>query len=119
LKITYLADASLHHGIVLGLRLREPAIDILSANEAKLEGVDDQQVLATGARLDRVLITSDRKTMPEEFGIFMARNTTSPGVFLISQKVPVATGIEELLLVWAVSDAAEWRDRICSIPFSS
>ena len=118
MKIAYLADANLHYGIVLGLRKREPLLDIMSANDADLTGIDDQQVLATAARLNRILVTSDRKTMPTEFGVFMARSRSSPGVFLISQRLPIAAAIDELLLIWAASVPLDWQDRLCSLPLS-
>ena len=116
MRVKFLADASLDHKVVAGLRRREPAVDCLGANEAKLAGVPDQGVLALAAREGRVLITADRKTMPREFGNFVARHGKSPGVFLVSQKLPVAVVIENLLLIWAASDAADWENRICSIP---
>lgn len=47
--VRYLADANLHDGIVTGSLRREPAIDFLSANAAKLEGVADPEVLAVAA----------------------------------------------------------------------
>lgn len=47
--IRFLADVSLHHAIVSGCRRREPAVDFLSAHEAKLEGVPDSDVLAFAA----------------------------------------------------------------------
>jgi len=43
--IRFRADARLHDVIVTGCLRREPAIDFLSANEAKLEGVPDPEVL--------------------------------------------------------------------------
>ncbi len=91
-------------------------LDILSAHEAKLAGIDDQEVLAVAAQQGRILVTSDQKTMPSEFGTFMARQGSSPGVLLISQKVPVAAAIEDLLLIWAASGPDEWANRICSLP---
>jgi hypothetical protein len=115
-SIKFLADASLHHAIVTGLRQREPSIDFLSANEARLQGLDDQHVLALAAAEGRILVSSDRKTMPEEFGQFLEDRESSPGVFLISQKLPIATAIESLLLIWAASAPAEWENRVCSIP---
>jgi hypothetical protein len=42
--IRFLADASLRDAIVSGCLRREPAIDFLSANDAKLEGVSDPEV---------------------------------------------------------------------------
>jgi len=57
--VRFLADASLHDGIVSGCLRREPTMDFLSANEAKLEGVSDPDVLALAAREDRIVVTSD------------------------------------------------------------
>jgi predicted nuclease of predicted toxin-antitoxin system len=61
--IRFLADASLHDGIVTGCLRREPPIDFLSAHEAPLEGVSDPEVLAFATRQNRILVTSDLKTM--------------------------------------------------------
>ena len=116
MSIKFLADASLHYAIVTGLRQREPSIDFLSANEAKLQGLDDQHVLALAALDGRILVSTDRKTMPAEFGQFLAQQGSSPGVFVLSQKPPIATAIENLLVIWAASAPAEWENRVCSIP---
>jgi hypothetical protein len=69
--IRFLADASLHHAIVSGCLRREPTIDFLSAHEARLEGVPDAEVLAFATHQDRILVTSDLKTMPRHFGNFL------------------------------------------------
>jgi len=47
--VRFLADASLHHAIVAGCSRREPAIDFLSAQAAKLHGINDLDVLAIAA----------------------------------------------------------------------
>jgi hypothetical protein len=52
--IRFLADADFNHAIVKGCWRHEPAMDFLSANEAKLEGVPDPDVLALAAEQDRV-----------------------------------------------------------------
>ena len=41
---------------------------------------------------------------------------SSPGVFLVSQPVPIGEVIEALVLIWAASDLAEWENRIVNIP---
>jgi hypothetical protein len=66
--IRFLADANLHGAIVTGCLRREPAIDFLSANEAKLEGVSDTEVLALATHQNRILVTSDLRTMPSHIG---------------------------------------------------
>src|SRR5712692_9640602 len=114
--IRFLADADFNHAIVKGCRRHEPAMDFLSANEAKLQGVHDSDVLALAAEQNRILVTHDRQTMPRYFGEFLTIRGFSPGVFLVSQYTPIGEVIDELLLIWAASDADEWKDRIVSIP---
>ena len=62
--VRFLADASLNDAIVTGCLRREPAIDFLSAHEARLEGVPDPNVLAFATEENRILVTSDLRTMP-------------------------------------------------------
>jgi len=54
--------------------------------------------------------------MPHHFGAFLMRTGSSPGVFLVSQYAPIGEVIDELVLIWAASDADEWRNRIVNIP---
>src|SRR5437868_915128 len=86
-------------------------MDFLSANEAKLEGVPDPDVLALAAEQDRIPVTHDRQTMPHHFGAFLMSGHSSPGVFLVSQHAPIGEVIDALVLIWAASDAGEWNDR--------
>jgi hypothetical protein len=104
--------------IVSGCLRREPGIDFLSANDANLEGIPDPGVLALAAAEGRILVTSDLKTMPRHFGALLEGGASSAGVFLVKQHTPVANMIEALLLIWAASDADEWKNRILEIPES-
>jgi hypothetical protein len=116
--IRFLADASLNHAIVSGCRRREPSMDFLSAHEAKLEGVPDPEVLLKAAEQDRLLVTHDFQTMPWHFADFLQTHGSSPGAILISQSLPVAEAIEELVLIWSSTDPEEWRSRILRVPLS-
>lgn len=115
MKICYQADADLNQNIVTGVLRREPTIDFRTATAAKLEGVKDGEVLAIAAKQKRILISHDRKTMPSEFAQFISDRQSS-GVIIVSRKVPIETIIEELILIWAVSNAEEWINRIAKIP---
>jgi len=114
--IRFLADADLNYAIVSGCLRREPAMDFLSANDAKLEGVSDARVLVLAAEQDRILVSHDFQTMPHHVGEFLETQGSSPGVFLVKQSTRVGDVIDELVLVWAASDADEWRSRILEIP---
>jgi hypothetical protein len=114
--IRYLADASLRDAIVGGCRRREPAMDFLSANDARLEGVLDPEVLAIAARQDRILVSHDFHTMPRHFADFIQAHGSSPGVILVPQYLPVGEAIAQLVLIWGASEADEWQNRIGTIP---
>jgi hypothetical protein len=114
-KIRYQADADLNQNIVTGVLRREPTIDFQTAPAAKLERVKDIEVLAIAAQQKRILISHDRKTMPSEFAQFINNNQSS-GVIIVSRKVLIEIIIEELILIWAVSSAEEWINRIAKIP---
>ncbi len=114
--IRFFADASLNESIVSGCLRREPAMDFVSANEADLEGVADPDVLALAARDNRILVTSDLRTMPRRFGDFHKAHGYSPGGFRVKQRTPLAAVIDHLVMVWAASEAEEWVNRIVNIP---
>jgi predicted nuclease of predicted toxin-antitoxin system len=114
-NISYQADADLNQAIVTGVLRQEPTIDFQTALAGGLEGVKDSEVLAIAAQQGRILVSHDRKTMPSEFAEFITSNQ-SAGVIIVSQKVPVEVAIEELVMIWAISSAEEWSDRIAKLP---
>lgn len=109
------ADADLHFDIVAGVLRREPAVDFQNAQEVLAESLSDSIVLGRAAAEDRIVVSHDVSTMPAEFAAFRAERH-SPGLFLLPQSVPVGRAIEDILLIWATSDAHEWRDRITWLP---
>ena|SRR2546422_208835 len=99
--IRFLADADFNHAIVKGCRRHEPAMDFLSANEAKIEGVRDPDVLALATEQNRILVTHDRQTIPWHFAGFLMTGRTRPGVFLVSQHARIGKVVDALVLIWA------------------
>ena len=116
--VRFLADADLNYAIVRGCRRHDPKLDFLSANEAKLAGVPDPEVLAFAADRNRILVTHDFQTMPRHFGEFLPMRQSSPGVFLVSQFAAIGEVIDDLVLIWSASEAEEWTNRIVRIPQS-
>jgi hypothetical protein len=117
-KVRFLADEDIRPSVIEGLRSREPAIDILDAKSAGLRGSKDPALLEIAAEQERILITYDRNTMIGHFCDRVASGESSPGLFVVPQP-PSAVGqiIESMLLVWAASEAEEWRDQIVYLPF--
>lgn len=109
------ADADFNQKIVAGLLRREPAIEIINAREGRVVGVPDPMVLTTAAESGRILLSHDRKTLPGHFTRF--RETRwSPGIIIVEQNLDIGAAIEDLLLIWAATDAEEWAERIGFVP---
>lgn len=115
MRIRFQADADLNEDIVTGLLRRAPEIDFQTAGAAGLRGLNDGVVLARAAADGRLLVSHDGKTMPGHFAGFIA-STESPGLLLVPQKLNVQIAIEELLMVWAASEAEEWKNRLARLP---
>ncbi len=116
MKIRFQADADFNEDIVTGVLRREPGLDFQTAGEANLQGLNDSQVLKLAADQERILVTHDRKTMPHHFADFI-KQEKSPGLLIVSQKASVSLAIEGLILIWGASEAEEFINRSCTIPF--
>jgi predicted nuclease of predicted toxin-antitoxin system len=109
-------DENLDQRIVDGLRRRNDKLDLVSVSQAGLGAASDPEVLESAASEGRLLVTHDRKTMPDFAFERIARGQRSAGVLIVPKKVPIGQAIEELLLVAEASDAAEWVDRVVYLP---
>lgn len=115
MKIRFQADADFNQIIVKATLRLEPAIDFQTAHAAGLVGLDDPDVLKLTAAHGRILLSHDRKTMPMHFGQFI-ESQSSPGLLIVSQKLPVYRVAEEILLIWSASEPEEWVNRIRALP---
>ena len=116
MKPRFQADADLNQTIVLATTRQELGIDFQTATAAGLAGLSDLEVLGLATRTGRILVSHDLKSMPRHFGEFL-RHSSSPGVLLVPQHLPASAVAEELILVWSVTEASEWTDRLVVLPF--
>jgi len=115
MRIRFQADADLNQTILAAVLRRLPEADFRTATDGGLAGLHDLEVLALAARDGRLLVTSDRQTMPRHFGEFITR-TESPGVIVARQQLPVGQVVEDVILIWTASQAEEWTNRIAYLP---
>ena len=109
--IRYQADADLNALIIRAVVRLEPTLEFQTADEAKLRGLPDPQVLEISADAGRILVTHDQRTMPYHFANFL-ETRSSPGVIVVRQHLPIAAAAEGLVRIWAGTQVEEWRDRI-------
>jgi hypothetical protein len=115
MRIKFQADWDLDGRVIRGLRRIAPEIDLRTAADARLSGLEDPEVLRCAASDDRILVSQDRSTMPAHFRRFVTISE-SPGVILVRAAVPIGVVIEELLLMWGASEPKEWTNRLVWIP---
>jgi hypothetical protein len=120
MKIRFQADADLNETILRVLRREEPAVKFQTAHAGGLEGLPDPEVLAVAQREERVLVTHDARTIPHHFGAFLEeaerREEVCPGVLIVPQHQRVRSVVDELLFIWATTEAHDWRGRIAFLP---
>ncbi|MBK9314925.1 MAG: DUF5615 family PIN-like protein [Acidobacteria bacterium] len=116
MRVRFQADNDLDGRIIAATKRLDPEIDFRTAPSLGLHlGTGDEQVLTLAAADGRVLVTHDRRTMPDHFERFIAGNT-SPGMIVVSQSLPIGRAAEWLHLIWAASEAAEYVNSIYSLP---
>jgi hypothetical protein len=115
LRVRFLADANLDQDIVSRVLRREPEVDFELPQGIIPPGMKDPEVLDVAASLGRILATHDVRTMPRHFGEFITAKEC-PGLILIPSSMPIRMAIEEILLIWRVTEAEEWINLFRRIP---
>lgn len=117
MSIRFQADNDLKRIIVDATLRREPHIDFQTAQAARLDGLDDEAVLRRAASQSRILVSHDKRTMPQALASFVRSGDTSPGVLLvIPQSAPIREIVEALCLIWVDDRANDWKNLIFKIP---
>lgn len=116
MKVRFQADNDLNEHIVRAVKRLDAAIDFQTAPAAGLhEGIPDDQVLVFAASEGHILVSHDKKTMPDHFGRFIA-GQISPGLFIVSRKLSIGQAAEWLHLFWSVTQAEEHINQITYLP---
>lgn len=113
---SFLADEDLRNSIVAAVRRLEPAIDFLSVVQAGKSGAVDAEVLAFAAGEGRIVVSHDVGTMKAEAESRIVSGDRMTGLFLVPKPKSRRAVAESLLLIWAASEAEEWRDQIVFLP---
>ncbi len=116
MKPRFLADANFNRLILKVARRREPHMDFQNADEARLRGLNDPEVLRRASEEGRILLTHDIRTMPTHFANFLA-SRTSPGLVVVPQRLRVNAVVEDMLRIWQETELAEWENQIIILPW--
>lgn len=114
--LRFAADENFNNDIVRGLLRRKPDLDIVRVQDAGLVGADDPTILAWAAQEGRVLLTHDVSTMTRYAYERIEAGQPMSGLFEVSRSVPIATAIEDILLLAELSLEGEWEGQIRYLP---
>jgi hypothetical protein len=118
MTVRFLLDENLDPRLKAALLCREPTSDVLCVGDPNTPalGTLDWDILHYLAGAGRVLVTSNRKSMPLHIAEHLAAGGHHWGVFLVRRGTALGRIAEELYLVWSASSADEWINREQHIP---
>ena len=81
-------------------------------------GSADPELLAFCEQSQRMLVSLDRATMPAHVAEHRAAGGQTWGVLLITDRCSFRELLDDLVLIWNVSDADEWCDTVQYLPMA-
>ncbi len=111
-----LADHDLNEHIVVSVRRQEPAIEFIRLRDLGMDNRSDAEILEYADQSGLLVVSHDVNTMPAEAYARLAAGKTTAGLSMVQQTHPIRSIINNLVLIWAASEAEEWRNLICFLP---
>jgi hypothetical protein len=117
--LRFLTDQNFDQDIARGLIARAPNLDIISALNAGVSEYEDPDLLRWTAEHNRILITHDKKTIPDFVIALVSSGFTLPGVILVIKSVSIGRLIDDLELTILCGKAEDFRNDVFYLPFRS
>lgn len=107
-----LGDQNWNNEITLGLRLRVPALDFVSARDAGVDRYPDDLLLEWAASRELVVLTHDIRTLVPLADARVARGLAMPGVIVVPGILPVGRAVEDLTIVLHCAMAGDFENLV-------
>lgn len=114
--LRFLIDEDFDNDILRGVLRRQPELDIVRAQDVGLSGKQDPELLEWAAQQGRVILSHDVSTMTKHSIARVKAGLPMPGVFAVSQSLPIGVAIEEILILAECSVEGEWEGQIRYLP---
>jgi len=111
-----LADQNFDERILRGVRKDLPDIDLVLVRHVGLKDAADPVILAWAAEDARLLLTHDVTTMSHFAYARVADGLPMPGVFLVSDRMPIGQAIDKIAALAGASDEGEWEGQVRHLP---
>lgn len=114
--VRFLVDEDFDNDIVRGVLRRLRTVDMVRVQDVGLSGRHDEEVLEWAAGEGRIVLTHDVSTMKAHAFARVARGLSMPGVFAVSQSLPIGQAIEAIVLIAEYSLDGEWEGQVRHLP---
>lgn len=111
-----LVDENVPRAIVVGLRQREPTLDLVRVQDVGLRQTPDPDLLEWAAQQGRVIVSQDKKTLAVNAWERVANNLPMPGVLLLRRHLTTGEAIEELAIWGAAGDPDDTKNQVFHLP---
>jgi len=115
--IRLLADENVSPAFIAGLSQRIIEIDIESTHDVGLDGRTDAEVLSWAAEHERVVVSFDRKTLPDHVDERIADGKSVPGVVILRRGYTLREMLDDLELLIRCLGDDEFANRTIRIPY--
>mgnify|MGYP001254179214 CR=1 FL=1 len=110
------SDENFDGDILRGLYRRRPDLDVVRVQDVGLSATSDPDILEWAAIEGRIVLTHDRDTMPNFAYDRVRAGQLMPGVFLVSDLMPLGQAIDEILLAIECLPPEECKDVVRFFP---
>ena len=109
-------DENFNNDVLRGLLRRNPALEVVRVQDAGLRSADDPAVLAWSAAEGCVLASHDVATLTAYAYARVKAGQPMPGLIEAGPGVPIATAIEDLLLIAECGEPGEFEGQVLYLP---
>jgi len=113
----FLADEDLRHRIIEAARRLEPGLVILRAVDVGLQSASADAILDYAEANELLVVSHDESTLKPLAEARIQAGQGITGLFLVPQHRRPREAAESLVLIWAASQAEEWKDRVVYVSF--
>ena len=110
------ADENFDNDVLRALEREGAAVEVHRVQDIGLYRAKDPIILERAAAEEAIVLTHDRKTMPNFAYARVSAGQPMSGVWVVRNTLSVPDAVAELTLLLACSDPAEWRDRVLYLP---
>ena len=119
-EIQYLLDENVVPAFRTALLQQAPTMVVWKVGEPGVppKGTKDPEILDWCEENQFMLVTNNRKSMPDHLTDHLEKGRHIPGILELNPNMGIGETVDELMLIWGASEPLEYQDLILYLPVS-